>query len=83
MVHEGERVAAALGIPFVTVSNALILLEEGTIPPFFTMWPYQSSALASDKKRAGLFRFQPKAKGKTNADQPLPTWSRPRPIRAS
>lgn len=37
---EGSTVAELLQIPFITVSCALMLYPEDTIPPFFTTWNY-------------------------------------------
>jgi zeaxanthin glucosyltransferase len=36
----GACVAERLGLPFITVSAALILNREPGIPPIFTCWPY-------------------------------------------
>lgn len=36
----GGAVADHLGLPFVTVCNALMLNQERAVPPFVTRWPY-------------------------------------------
>ncbi len=40
---EGGTVADILGIPYLTVCNALILNQEPRVPPALTLWPYTSS----------------------------------------
>jgi MGT family glycosyltransferase len=42
----GACVAEKLGIPFVTLSNALVAGEETSIPPLFTTWPYSTNFAA-------------------------------------
>jgi MGT family glycosyltransferase len=42
---EGATVAQEIGVPFVTVCNALALHQEPAVPPFFTTWGYGSNAL--------------------------------------
>ena len=42
---EGATIAQELGLPYVTVCNALALHQEATVPPFFTTWPYRPGAL--------------------------------------
>jgi zeaxanthin glucosyltransferase len=42
----GACVAEKLGIPFVTLSNALVMNEEPYIPPLFTTWPYSAGLVA-------------------------------------
>jgi zeaxanthin glucosyltransferase len=39
----GACVAERLGLPFITVSVALVLNREPGIPPIFTTWPYSRS----------------------------------------
>ncbi|GAB4238125.1 MAG: hypothetical protein Kow00121_65080 [Elainellaceae cyanobacterium] len=38
----GATIADHLQIPFVTVSNGLMMHREPDIPPVFTLWPYRS-----------------------------------------
>lgn len=40
---EGGTVADFVGIPFVTVCSALPMMQEPSIPPFFTTWVYSQS----------------------------------------
>jgi MGT family glycosyltransferase len=42
----GACVAERLGIPFVTICNALALDQEEAIPPVFTTWSYSESFIA-------------------------------------
>ncbi len=41
----GGAIADHLGIPFITVCNALLLTEELDVPPPFTSWSYRPSPL--------------------------------------
>src|SRR3954468_7993425 len=50
-------VADRIGMPFVTVSNALILNHEPAVPPFFTPWPYRDSLPARMRNRL-VYAFQ-------------------------
>ena len=34
----GSTVADVLGLPFVTIANALLVNREPTVPPYFTGW---------------------------------------------
>jgi MGT family glycosyltransferase len=49
----GGSVAEHLGIPFVTISNALLLNREPDVPPPFTGWNYQPGAWARIRNRLG------------------------------
>jgi zeaxanthin glucosyltransferase len=49
----GGSVAEHLGMPFVTVCNALALNREPYVPPPFTPWGYQRSAWARVRNGAG------------------------------
>jgi zeaxanthin glucosyltransferase len=40
---EGGTIAAEVGVPFVTVANAMILHREPAVPPFFTTWAYRDT----------------------------------------
>lgn len=44
-------VAEHLGVPLVTVSNALVLNREPAIPPFFTPWAYSQTPPARLRNR--------------------------------
>ncbi len=50
---EGETVAEALNIPFITVCNALMLNREDEVPPHFTPWSYNPSWWGRLRNRAG------------------------------
>ena len=41
----GGTIAEYLGIPFITVCNALLLTEEPEIPPPFTNWEYKTGVV--------------------------------------
>jgi zeaxanthin glucosyltransferase len=49
----GGSVAEHLGLPFVTVCNALALNREATIPPPFTNWTYRKNWRARVRNRLG------------------------------
>lgn len=49
----GASVAEFLGIPFVTVCNALALNREPDVPPPFTGWAYSRSAWARVRNSVG------------------------------
>ena len=49
----GGSVAEHLGIPFVTVCNALALNREPDVPPAFSPWDYRASAWARLRNRLG------------------------------
>lgn len=43
---EGETIAEYIGIPFVTVCNALVINQDDSVPPFFTAWSYSPTRWA-------------------------------------
>jgi len=49
----GGTVAEYLGLPFVTVANALLLNRENGVPPPFSDWEYRSDWWARMRNRAG------------------------------
>ena len=49
----GGSVAEHLGIPFVTLCNALALNREPDVPPPFSPWSYRESAWARMRNRLG------------------------------
>lgn len=51
----GGTIADHLGLPFVTVCNALPINREPGIPPPFTSWKYQTTAVARIRNQAGSF----------------------------
>ena len=53
----GACVADRMGLPFITVSNALVPDRESSIPPAFTGWSYSTSTLATLRNRLA-YRFQ-------------------------
>jgi zeaxanthin glucosyltransferase len=55
LYYEGGSIAESLRLPFVTISNALILREESGVPPFLTAWKYGASAILCLRNRLGYF----------------------------
>jgi zeaxanthin glucosyltransferase len=53
----GACIAEHLGIPFVTVCNALMLNREPAVPPPFTSWTYQSAGWARLRNHLGYFMW--------------------------
>src|SRR5687768_10736198 len=53
MEPAGGAVADHLGIPFVTVCNALAINRDPIAPPPFSPWPYRRSRWASARNRIG------------------------------
>jgi zeaxanthin glucosyltransferase len=53
----GGTIAEHLGIPFITICNALVMNAEPTVPPPFTPWSYNPSAWAQLRNRLG-YRVQ-------------------------
>jgi zeaxanthin glucosyltransferase len=51
-------VAEALEIPFISISNALLLNEESRIPPFFTSWRYDPSWLGRIRNKIGYSLYE-------------------------
>jgi zeaxanthin glucosyltransferase len=49
----GGSIAAHLGIPFVTICNALALNREPGVPPPFTSWSFSTHASARLRNRLG------------------------------
>ncbi|MCW6508676.1 glycosyltransferase [Lichenifustis flavocetrariae] len=49
----GGLVAAHLGLPFVSVANALPIRRDPTLPPPFTDWPYDPSPQGLRRNRGG------------------------------
>jgi zeaxanthin glucosyltransferase len=49
----GGTVAERLGIPFVTICNALAINRESRVPPPFTPWPYGESLFAQVRNAVG------------------------------
>ena len=50
---EGGSIAEHLGLPFVTICNALALNREADVPPPFTSWSYQRSWWAAGRNTVG------------------------------
>ena len=53
MEPAGGAVADHLGIPFVTICNALPINRDPVAPPAFSPWPYRQSSLASVRNAIG------------------------------
>ena len=49
----GGTVAEHLGLPFITICNALVLNREPDVPPPFTGWNYRNTLFARLRNRAG------------------------------
>jgi zeaxanthin glucosyltransferase len=49
----GATLAQRLGLPFITICNALALNREAAVPPPFTAWPYRDTGLAQVRNRLG------------------------------
>jgi MGT family glycosyltransferase len=49
----GGTIAEHLGLPFVTVCNALMLNREPDVPPPFTPWKYRPDLLGRSRNRLG------------------------------
>ena len=49
----GGTVAERLGLPFVTICNALAINREPTVPPPFTPWPYGQGFFAQMRNAVG------------------------------
>ncbi|MDQ6679246.1 MAG: glycosyltransferase [Acidobacteriota bacterium] len=51
----GSAVAQLLGLPHVTICNALILHREPDVPPPFSPWSYRPNAVGRIRNRVGYF----------------------------
>ena len=51
--YGGATIAEHLGIPFVSLANALLVNREDTIPPPVMLWPYDPSETAIERNRRG------------------------------
>ncbi len=49
----GGTIAEHLGIPFITICNALLLTEECDVPPPFTSWGYDPNAMSRARNWLG------------------------------
>jgi zeaxanthin glucosyltransferase len=49
----GSSIAEFLGLPFVTICNALPINREPMVPPFFTTWTYQNTWWAKVRNQLG------------------------------
>ena len=50
---QGGTIAQIQSIPFITVCSALLMNEEGNIPPSFTNWKYSSTKWAFLRNKTG------------------------------
>jgi UDP:flavonoid glycosyltransferase YjiC (YdhE family) len=55
--YSGGSIAESFRLPFVTISNALVLLQEPGVPPFFSGWKYGTSPFSRLRNRLGYFLF--------------------------
>ena len=53
MEPAGGAIAEYLGLPFISIANALPINRDPYVPPPFTDWKYSSSAWARIRNRAG------------------------------
>jgi MGT family glycosyltransferase len=53
MEPAGGAVAEHLGLPFITVCNALIINRDAAVPPPFIGWRYQNTVWARGRNRLG------------------------------
>jgi len=51
--YVGATLAEHLGIPFVSLANALLVNREDGIPPPIMLWPYELSPAAIERNRQG------------------------------
>ena len=51
--YAGATLAEHVGIPFVSLANALLVNREDVIPPPVMLWPFSSSAAAVERNRKG------------------------------
>lgn len=51
--YAGGTVADFLGLPYVTVCNALLINREEGVPPYFTKWTYNTAWWARLRNRVG------------------------------
>jgi len=49
----GATIAESLGLPFVTVYNALMIDRDPWVPPVYTLWPYRTTRSAQLRNRLG------------------------------
>ena len=54
VVSAGGTAAELAGIPFVTISSALLWNEEPSVPPAYTSWPYSQGRWAEWRNRLGF-----------------------------
>jgi zeaxanthin glucosyltransferase len=55
MEPAGCAIAELLGLPFITICNALILNEEAEIPPPFSPWHYSKNYFAKIRNEMGYY----------------------------
>ena len=51
--YAGATLAEHLGVPFVSLANALLVNREDVIPPPVMLWPFDSSAAGIERNRKG------------------------------
>jgi zeaxanthin glucosyltransferase len=55
---EGATIAEFVGLPFITVCNALILNPDPNVPPAFTTWDYDPTWLGRIRNQLGNVFFE-------------------------
>jgi MGT family glycosyltransferase len=53
--YAGGSIAESFRLPFVTISNALMLRQESGVPPVLTAWNYGTSPISRLRNRLGYF----------------------------
>lgn len=51
--YGGATIAEHVGIPFVSLANALLVNRENVIPPPVMLWPFEESPAAIERNRKG------------------------------
>jgi MGT family glycosyltransferase len=79
----GGTIAERLGLPFITICNALAMNREPEVPPPFTPWSYSRSRWSSWRNRVGyaasaiMTRPIAKVVARYRREWALPAWSSP------
>jgi zeaxanthin glucosyltransferase len=53
VLYGGATIAEHLGLPFISLANALLLNREDVIPPPIMLWPFDPSAAGIERNRKG------------------------------
>ena len=55
--YHGSTIAEHLKVPFVSLVNALPVNREDSVPPWNTLWPFETSEAAIERNRHGWAAF--------------------------